>query len=107
MVKITYVQPDGTPETLEVAVGYSVMQGAYTNNVAGIIAECGGACACATCKVFVDPAWAERMAKPGPLEQSVIDEDGAETEHLRLSCQIPVTEVLDGLIVRIVAKQRL
>jgi ferredoxin, 2Fe-2S len=105
MAKITYVQPDGQAETFDVPLGYSVKDGASQNGVPGIIAECGGACACATCKVFVEPAWAERMAKPGPLEQSMIDEDEAEKEHLRLSCQIPVTEALDGLVVRIPTKQ--
>ena len=105
MVKITYIQPDGQAQTFDISPGDSVMEGAFKNNVAGIVAECGGACACATCKVFVDPAWAERVTKPGPLEQSMIDEADAEKEHLRLSCQIPVTDALDGLVVRISAKQ--
>jgi len=74
MVKITYIQPDGRAQTFEVPPGYSVMEGAFRNDVAGIIAECGGSCACGTCQVFVDPAWAERAAKPGPLEQSMIEE---------------------------------
>jgi ferredoxin, 2Fe-2S len=105
MAKITYVQPDGRTQTLDVPSGYSVMEGASQNGVEGIIAECGGSCACATCKVFVDPAWAERVAKPGPLEQSMIDEDEAETAHLRLSCQISVSDALDGLVVRIPTSQ--
>ena len=106
MVKITYIQPDGRAQTFDVPLGYSVMEGASRNNVAGIIAECGGACACGTCQVFVDPAWAERAAKPGPLEQSMIEEADVQKEHLRLSCQIPVTVALDGLVVRIPTKQR-
>jgi ferredoxin, 2Fe-2S len=106
MPKITYVQPDDRAQTFDVPVGHSVMEGASKNNVAGIIAECGGACACGTCQVFIDPAWAERVNKPGPLEQSMIEEADAEKENLRLSCQIPVTDALDGLVVRVPEKQR-
>ena len=106
MAKITYVQPDGRTETFDVATGHSVMEGAFRNDVAGIIAECGGACACGTCQVFVDPAWAERVDRPRSLEQSMIDEVDVEKEHLRLSCQIPVTDALDGLVVRVPTKQR-
>jgi ferredoxin, 2Fe-2S len=106
MAKITYVQPDGRTQTFDVPAGFSVMQGAFRNDVAGIIAECGGACACGTCQVFVDSAWAERVDKPRSLEQSMIDGAEVEKEHLRLSCQIPVTDALDGLVVRVPAKQR-
>ena len=106
MVKITYIQPDGLAQTFDIPLGYSVMEGASKNNVAGIIAECGGACACGTCQVFVDPAWAERAAKPGPLEQSMLEEADVQMEYLRLSCQIQVTVALDGLVVRIPTKQR-
>jgi 2Fe-2S ferredoxin len=88
MAKITYVQPDGRAESFEVPAGQSVMEGAFRNDVAGIIAECGGACACGTCQVFIDPAWAERVDKATSLEQSMIDEADAKQEHLRLSCQI-------------------
>jgi 2Fe-2S ferredoxin len=105
MAKITYIQPDGQAQTFDVPLGYSLMEGATHNDVAGIIAECGGACACATCKIFVDPAWAARVPQPGPLEQSMLDEDDAETQHLRLSCQLPVTDALDGLIVRVASQQ--
>ena len=105
MVQITYVQPDGRAQTFDVPEGDSVMQGAFMNNVAGIAAECGGACACGTCKIFVDPAWAGRVAKPGPLELSMIEEADMETEHLRLSCQIRVAKALDGLVVCVPAGQ--
>jgi 2Fe-2S ferredoxin len=105
MAKITYVQPDGRAQTFDVPFGHSVMHGAFMNDVAGVAAECGGACACGTCKIFVDPAWAGRVAKPGPLELSMIEEADMETEHLRLACQIRVTEALDGLVVRVPARQ--
>lgn len=105
MAKITYVQPDGHAQTFDVPLGYSVKDGATNNDVLGIIAECGGACACATCKIFVDPTWAERVPQPGPLEQSMLDEDDAEEKHLRLSCQISVTDALDGLVVRVASQQ--
>jgi 2Fe-2S ferredoxin len=106
MVQITYVQPDGGAQTFDVPQGRSVMEGGFQNDVAGIIAECGGACACGTCQVLVDPAWAERVAKPGLLEQSMIEEEDAEKEHLRLSCQIRVIDALDGLVVHIPTRQR-
>jgi 2Fe-2S ferredoxin len=106
MAKITYVQPNGRAESFDVPNGSTVMAGAFKNNLAGIIAECGGACACATCQVFLDPAWADRLSKAGPLEQSMIDDADAEKEHLRLSCQITVTDVLDGLVVHIPTRQR-
>jgi 2Fe-2S ferredoxin len=105
MVQITYVQPDGRAQTFDVPAGNTVMQGAFMNDVAGIAAECGGACACGTCKIFVDPAWAGRVVKPGSLELSMIEEADMETEHLRLSCQIHATEALDGLVVRVPAGQ--
>jgi 2Fe-2S ferredoxin len=106
MAKITYVQPDDRAQTFDVPTGYSIMEGAFRNNVEGIIAECGGACACGTCQVVIDPAWAERVDKPRPLEQSMIEEVDAGKENLRLSCQISVTDVLDGLVVRVPTKQR-
>jgi ferredoxin, 2Fe-2S len=106
MAKITYIQPDDRAQTFDVPAGHSIMEGAFRNNVEGIIAECGGACACGTCQVFIDPAWAERVDKPGPLEQSMIEEVDAGKENLRLSCQISVTDALDGLVVRVPTTQR-
>jgi len=84
----------------------SVMEGAITNNVAGIIAECGGGCACGTCKVLVDAAWAARVGGTTALEESIIGDAALPGEHLRLSCQIEVTDALDGLVVHVPRNQR-
>ncbi len=106
MPKITYIQPDGVARDVDVAAGRSVMEGAIHADVHGIIAECGGACACATCQVYVDEAWAARVGTPGPLELSMIEDAESDRPHLRLSCQIQATDALDGLVVHVASKQR-
>ncbi|MCB1741211.1 MAG: 2Fe-2S iron-sulfur cluster binding domain-containing protein [Gammaproteobacteria bacterium] len=102
MAKITYIEHDGTAHVIEVPVGRSVMQGAFDNNVPGIDADCGGECACATCHVYVDEAWLERVgaAEAGSTEQSMLSFAAEAQPNSRLSCQIQVTQGLDGLIVR-------
>jgi 2Fe-2S ferredoxin len=105
MPKITYIEHDGTEHEIEVKLGLSVMEGAVNNSVPGIDADCGGACACATCHVYVDADWLPKLAPPDALERSMIDfapESGASS---RMSCQIKVTEALDGLIVRMPESQ--
>lgn len=101
MPKVTYIQFDGTVSTVDVPCGMSVMEGAVSNNVAGIEAECGGACSCATCHVYVDPAWATTTGTPQPHEQDMLLAALDVEETSRLSCQIKVCEELDGLIVRL------
>ena len=105
MARITWLQSDGTVATHDVPIGLSLMRGAVENGVDGIIAECGGACACATCQVLVDPAWVDRIAKPGPLEESMIEDSELGSENVRLSCQIEVTADLDGLVVQVPSSQ--
>jgi ferredoxin, 2Fe-2S len=102
MPVITYVEYDGTEHAVEVPVGRSVMQGAVDNNVPGIDADCGGACACATCHVYVDAAWLGRIGVPAPgsQEASMLGFAAVTRADSRLSCQIAVTEALDGLVVR-------
>ena len=100
MAKITYIEFTGTQHTLEVKPGLTVMEGAVKNNVPGIDADCGGACACATCHVYVDPTWVEKTGKPSAMEESMLDFAEAVEPNSRLSCQIKVTEALDGLVVR-------
>lgn len=100
MAKITYIEFDGTPHEVEVANGMSVMEGAIDHNVPGIEAECGGACSCATCHVYVDPAWTEATGKPEHIEQDMLECAMDPQETSRLSCQIKVSDELDGLIVR-------
>jgi 2Fe-2S ferredoxin len=105
MPKITYIQPDGSSQTIEAELGSSVMETAIDNDVEGIVAECGGACSCATCHVYVDPAWAERLEQPDAQEDGMLDCVLDRQPTSRLSCQIEVTEELDGLVVRVPESQ--
>jgi 2Fe-2S ferredoxin len=105
MPKITYIQPDGTEQTVDAEVGMTVMETAKKHQIDGIEAECGGACACATCHVYVDEAWRERTGSPSDMEEDMLDFAFDVRETSRLSCQIKVTEALDGLIVRVPEKQ--
>ena len=100
MAKITYIEFNGTPHEVDVPSGLSVMEGAIDNNIPGIEAECGGACSCATCHVYVDPAWAEATGNPDHLEQDMLECAMDLQKTSRLSCQIEVSDELDGLIVR-------
>jgi len=106
MPNVTYISPDGTETTLEARDGDSVMETAVKNGVKGIVAECGGACSCATCHVYVEDAFVGVMGEVSDLEDDMLD--GAESERLpvsRLSCQIKMSAELDGLRVRIAPKQ--
>ena len=105
MAKITYIEFNGTEHTVDVKVGNSVMEGAIKNNVPGIDADCGGACACATCHVYVDEAWREKTGSASAMEESMLDFAQNVEPNSRLSCQIKVTDALDGLIVRMPEEQ--
>lgn len=105
MAKITYVEFSGKEHVLDIATGLSVMQGAINHNVRGIIAECGGACSCATCHVYVDASWTDRLEKKSEIEEAMIEAVCDPQPTSRLSCQIAVSAQLDGLIVRLPAKQ--
>jgi 2Fe-2S ferredoxin len=100
MPKITYIEFNGAEHPVEVKAGSTVMEGAIKHNIPGIDADCGGACACATCHVYVDPAFAELTGKPSAMEESMLDFAENVEPNSRLSCQIKVTAALDGLIVR-------
>lgn len=106
MPEVTYIEFDGTRHATEVKAGQSVMEGAVKNNVPGIDADCGGACACATCHVYVDEAWQDRTGKPSAMEQSMLDFAQGLEPSSRLSCQIKVTEALNGLVVRMPETQQ-
>ena len=97
MTKITFVTHDGTRFDVDAANGSTVMENAVRNNVPGIEAECGGACACATCHVYVDEAWRERVGEPSPMEEDMLDFGYDVKPNSRLSCQIKITPELDGL----------
>jgi 2Fe-2S ferredoxin len=105
MAKITFIQPDGSNQVVEAQSGVTVMEAAKLNEVPGIEAECGGACACATCHVYVDPEWREKAGAPSEMEEDMLDFAFDVREESRLSCQIKVTDDLDGLILRVPAKQ--
>lgn len=105
MPKITYIEHGGAEHVVEVAEGLTVMEGAVRNNIPGIDADCGGACACSTCHVYVDPAWAEKLPAREPMEVDMLDFAYQPKETSRLTCQLKVTPALDGLVVRMPEKQ--
>ena len=105
MPKIKYVQHDGKVHEVDVPAGWSVMEGAVKNMIPGIDADCGGACACATCHVYVDPAWADKVGAKSDMEETMLDFAPVTSPNSRLSCQIRVTPELDGLVLRIPVSQ--
>ena len=105
MPKITYIEHDGKTHTIEVASGLSVMEGAVQNDIPGIDADCGGSCACATCHVYVDEKWFEKLPKKESSEEDMLDVAYKPNKFSRLTCQIIVTDELDGLVVKMPLKQ--
>lgn len=105
MPKVTYVSHDGNERTVEAAPGTSVMEAAISNSVDGIVAECGGSMACATCHVFVDEAWLGRIAPMSPNEDGLLDCRDDRADNSRLSCQIVLDDTLDGIVVRLPESQ--
>jgi len=105
MPKITYIEHDGTAHTVEAELGSSVMETAMRNDVPGIVAECGGSCSCATCLVHVEEAWFDQVGRRSEEEEEMLDSAFEVKPTSRLSCQIKVTEALDGLLVRMPAYQ--
>ena len=102
MPKVTYIEYNGKEHPVELPTGKSVMRGAVDNNIPGIDADCGGECACATCHVYVDPAWLAKtgLPVPGSQEASMLSFAATAEPNSRLSCQIKMRGELDGLIVR-------
>ena len=105
MAKITFIQPDGTRQEVVAEPGLTVMEAARKELVPGIEAECGGACSCATCHVYVDDAWREKVGPPSEMEEDMLDFAFDVRASSRLSCQIKVSEELDGLVVSVPEKQ--
>jgi len=105
VAKITYIEHDGKTHLVEVPAGWSLMEGAVRNRLSGIDADCGGACACATCHVHVDEAWRAVVGEPSPMEEDMLDFGYDVKPDSRLSCQIKVTAELDGLVVRTPERQ--
>ncbi len=105
MPRITYIEHNGTEHTVDVAVGLTVMEGAVNNNIPGIDADCGGACACSTCHAYVAPDWVEKLPAREDMEQDMLDFAYEPNERSRLTCQIQVTPEMDGLVLRLPEKQ--
>lgn len=105
MAKIHFVSHKGETRTVEIENGATVMEAAIRNGISGIEAECGGACACATCHVYVDEAWREKAGNPSPMEEDMLDFGFDVRSNSRLSCQIKVRDELDGLVVSIPERQ--
>ncbi|MBB3452978.1 2Fe-2S ferredoxin [Rhizobium sp. BK313] len=105
MTKLTIVAFDGTRFDLNADDGSTVMENAVRNSVPGIEAECGGACACATCHVYVDEDWVEKVGGPEAMEEDMLDFAFDVRPNSRLSCQIKVTKALDGLVVHVPERQ--
>lgn len=97
MAKITFIDQGGAERSVEARDGQTVMEAAIANDVPGIEAECGGACSCATCHVYVDDAWTDVVGGPSPMEEDMLDFAYEVRPGSRLSCQIKVTPALDGL----------
>ena len=105
MAKVTYIEHDGTEHAVDVPDGLSVMEGAVRYTIPGIDGDCGGACACATCHVYVGEGWFEKLTPMNELERDMLDFAFDVRENSRLACQIRVSPALDGLIVRTPARQ--
>ena len=106
MTKITYIEHDGTQHVVDVANGLTVMEGARDNNIPGIEADCGGACACSTCHVYVDATWVERLPTKDDMEEDMLDfAYEPDATRSRLTCQIKVTDELEGLVLQMPERQ--
>ncbi len=105
MPKITYIEHSGKSHTIEVANGLSVMEGAVQNNITGIDADCGGSMACATCHVYVKEEWFNKLPKKEDGEEDMLDMAFEPKKNSRLSCQLMVSDQLDGLVINLPEKQ--
>ena len=99
MAKIVYVDVNGELHECDVDNGLSVLEGAIQNDIDGILASCGGSCACSTCHSYIDENWLERVGRPGDIEGDTLELAQDRQENSRLTCQIEVTDELDGLVV--------
>ena len=105
MPKITYIEHTGKSHSVEVPKELSVMEGAIQNNIPGIDADCGGSCACATCHVYVEEKWFDKLPKKEDAEQDMLDMAFEPQKFSRLACQITIADELDGLVVKMPSKQ--
>ena len=105
MPRIVFIEADGRRRPVDARVGVSLMETARQHAIAGVVAQCGGACACATCHVYVDPAWLGRLPPPEDMEEGMLQIAWEPRANSRLSCQVEVTEDMDGLEVTVPARQ--
>ena len=105
MATIHFIEPDGTSVVVDSAGAQSVMEAATTNLIRGIVGECGGSCSCATCHVYVDAAWYGRLPPPDEMETGMLEGAVEPGPLSRLSCQIKLSDALDGLVVSVPAGQ--
>lgn len=105
MVAITFIEFNGTAHQLDAPEGATAMEVAVRNGIPGIVAECGGACACATCHVYVDDAWQDKVGEPSEMEEGMLDFASDVQPNSRLSCQIKITSALEGLVLRMPENQ--
>jgi len=105
MTKITFIEFDKTEHIVDAENDTTIMEAAIQNSVPGIDADCGGACACATCHVYIDSAWVDKTGKAEQMEQDMLDFAFDVTEESRLSCQIKISDDLEGLLVNLPEKQ--
>ena len=105
MPQVTYISHDGNAIEVDVPAGTSVMQGAVDNMIDGIVAECGGSCSCATCHCYVDEAWLGKLPAASGMEKDMLECVLEPRPNSRLSCQLEMTEALDGLVVRLPESQ--
>ena len=103
--KAIFIEDNGVKHTIEVPEGWSLMEGAVKHLVPGIDADCGGACACATCQVYVDPAWSAKLPKQNDMEETMLDFAPLVQPNSRLSCQLRMSAALDGIVLRIPKNQ--
>jgi len=103
--RIVFIEADGARRELEAPLGISLMEAAKQNAVVGIIALCGGACACATCQVYIDPRWIARLRAPEDMELGMLESAWEPRANSRLSCQVPITADLDGIEVTVPQQQ--
>ena len=105
MPKITYIEQNGKSHTVSVENGLTVMEGAVQNNIPGIDADCGGSCACATCHVYLDEKWFDKLPEKESADEDMLDMAFEPKKLSRLSSQLTVSDALDGLVVKMPSKQ--
>lgn len=105
MPQVTFIDPDGTEHVVQAPAGRTLMQVAVANGVSGILGDCGGSCSCATCHGYVDPLWADRLPKITETEEDMLDGVPERRAESRLCCQIPLSDSLDGIVIRLPDEQ--